>query len=131
MELLFKAFDGTIFNDGAKCKEYEKILSLLEGAKKEIILLDDDENIILEPISEVNINNVGTIAVGNGKSVDLLKEVFKNARFHEFDGGFLPYSVYSWDWTEGRWINVERKIEDLKDELEFFENKEKLLENFY
>ena len=132
MELLFKAFDGTVFNEEEKCKEYEKNLSLLEDVKKEIIFLDYDENIILDPISEVEFNDVKTIVVGNDKAANFLDELLDEEGFYVPNGGFLPYSVYSWESNEfeDTWVNAEEMAEELKDKLEYFESKVKLLDKF-
>lgn len=132
METVFRSTDGKIFEDEWACRDYELNLKFLEDAKKEIIFLDYNENVILDPISEVEINDVKTIVVGNDKAASFLDELLDNEGFYVPEGGFLPYSVYSWESDEwgDTWINAEEIAGELKDKLEYFENKLKLLDKF-
>ena len=130
MEVLFRAFDGKIFEDEDKCRDYELNLKFFNEVKKEIIFLNCNDNLISKPISEINLNDVCTVAIGNEKAADFLEELFNEAGFYSPENGFTPYSVFWWDDTKDKWINVEEEVEILKGEVKYLEGKAKLLENF-
>ena len=46
MEVLFRAFDGKIFEDEDKCRDYELNLKFFNEVKKEIIFLNCNDNLI-------------------------------------------------------------------------------------
>jgi len=78
MKILYKANDGTIFNDEASCRDYEMNLELNSTyCGKSITCYDRHNNIIKNPdfLSEDLYERVERIYVGNEESVKYLTKI--------------------------------------------------------
>jgi hypothetical protein len=127
MRVIFEAFDGTTFFDEDECRLYE-LQQEAEKVEKNMILLDHYGGVITEPFSEIDLNEVFTIAVGNQKVAEFLENYFVETGTHRPKNGFEENTVYWWDDEKIEWLNVGEKIAELESEIEFFEEKLALLE---
>lgn len=127
MRVIFEAFDGTRFADEDECKLYE-ITHEAEKVENNMILLDQYGKVITAPFVEVDFNEVFTIAIGNQKTAEFLENYFNEINMDKPQNGFEESSVYWWDDEKIEWLGVARKIAELEDEIEFFEEKLALLE---
>ena len=127
MRVIFEAFDGTTFFDEDECRLYE-LQQEAEKVEKNMILLDMYGRVITEPFSEIDFNEVFTIAVGNQKVAEFLENYFVETGTHRPKNGFEENTVYWWDDEKLEWLNVGEKIADLEEEINFFQEKLSLLE---
>lgn len=127
MRVIFEAFDGTRFADEEECKFYE-LTHEAEKVEKNMILLDQYGGIITDPLIEVDLNRVFTIAVGNEKAAEFLAKYFNETGTSAPWNGFEEKSVYWWDDERVEWVNVWEQIKKLEDEIIFFEEKLSLLQ---
>ena len=126
MRVIFEAFDGTRFADEDECKFYE-LTHEAEKVEKNIILLDQYGKVITQPLVEIDLDKVFTIAVGNEKAAEFLTNYFDETGTHRPRNGFEEITVYWWDDEKIEWLNVAEKIAELESEIEFFEEKLSLL----
>lgn len=127
MRVIFEAFDGTKFADEDECRLYE-LKHEAEKVEKNMVLLDMYGRVITEPFSEINFNEVFTIAVGNQKAAEFLENYFNEIYMDKPQNGFKENTVYWWSDEKIEWLDVAEKIADLEEEINFFEEKLSLLE---
>lgn len=127
MRVIFEAFDGTKFADEDECRLYE-LKHEVEKVEKNMVLLDMYGRVITEPFSEINFNEVFTIAVGNQKAAEFLENYFNEINMNKPQNGFKENTVYWWNDEGIEWLDVAEKIADLEEEINFFEEKLSLLE---
>ena len=95
MRVIFEAFDGTRFADEDECRLYE-LKHEAKKVEKNMILLDMYGRVITEPFSEINFNEVFTIAIGNQKAAEFLENYFNEINMDKPQNGF----------KENRWIVI-------------------------
>lgn len=118
MEIIYKAFDGKIFDNEYKCQNYETEKAL-EEYRKSVKLLDSYGKPI--PLTQDGLVECFFINIKNEKFLKWIPE----QRFS------LPQNIgiYYYNDKDDRWENLDNKIDELKENLSFLIGaKEKLEE---
>jgi hypothetical protein len=129
MDYLFRAIDGTIFEDEDKCKDYENSLEFQKYIK-DLVFIDRNKNIL--PFNDrVWDEAYGFIAKTNEAlnfAIDKFNDV--GCSYGLFDYTDESYGAF---WYDGdnyeEWIEISEHIEMLKNKISEWEEILKVLKN--
>lgn len=129
MDYLFRAIDGTIFEDEDKCKDYENGLEFQKYIK-DLVFIDRNKNIL--PYND----RVWEYAYGFiAKTNEALNFAIDNFYENGCSYGLSDYKDNSYGafWYDGdnydEWIEISEHIEILKNKILEYEELLKILEN--
>ena len=129
MDYLFRAVDGTIFEDEDKCKDYEDGLEF-QKYTKDLVFIDRNKN-ILPFNNSVWDDAYGFIAKTNEAlnfAIDKFDEVRCSYGLHDYRNKSCGSFWYYGDEYE-EWIEISDHIEILKNKISEWEEIIKALEN--
>lgn len=112
---VFEASDGTIFNSKTECGEYEarqedlKVLENEESIKRDLIILNDKEELVLfnrcgvvlnfSSIEQfdriVNDNNLGAVYIDSNRGLTALNNQLTRVAYAKNEDPYLPYDADS------------------------------------
>ena len=129
MEYLFKAIDGTIFENEDECKDYENSLEFQKYIK-DLVFIDKNKNIL--PFNDrVWDYAYGFIAKTNEAlnfAIDNFDEVDCSWGLHDYRDNSCGAFWYDGDNYE-EWIEISEHIEMLKNKISDWKEILKVLEN--
>ena len=97
MEVIYKAFDGTCFDNEYDCEDYEW-QKQHEEAFKDLIFYDKDENIIsTSKLSEETYSKVMHIEIKSQEALQALHDISDYTGFLNYDD---PEDVGDWVWYD-------------------------------
>ena len=129
MEIIYKANDGTLFDDGYECEKYERGLKEKELLDNGIIFLDYYNEKINTPI--YNSEKIYHIYFPTSENIELFNKIYEEendditVRLNKYEE-IVPNRWYHFDDCEDTFFSYEHKI---KENQEIIENYDTLLGN--
>ena len=108
MEILYKAFDGTIFKTETACAEYEEKYDVRRKLKTSILM--DVEGNLISPTSFMDDPSLPYyIVIQNQEEFNAINDHLKKNREPNLDGIYLPgwKGCIYWDEITEQWENYE------------------------
>lgn len=113
MEIIYKAFDGKVFNDEEKCLNYETE-NLIKN--NHLIFLDEDGNRLnINDVFEALIN-AEFISITTKNAFEIIKRVGE-----KYGLTFPPmHGFWKWDENHDGWVSIDDKMEEIVKTLHFY-----------
>lgn len=114
----WQAYDGTIFDDEEKCREYEtekKIASI----ENEVIFYNYQNKVIDAPFNTINPSVIYGMVIKSKKAMEIVKDYFE-----QYDSitpiDFETEEDGCWVWSDEKsdWLMVEKVKEEIEEKLE-------------
>ena len=106
MEIIYKAFDGTMFGSKTACAEYEEKHDVSRKLKT-TVLLDVKGDLVTPASFMVDPALPYYMVIHNKEEFDVINEHFKNNHEPNLDEIYLPYGkgCLYWDENTEQWAN--------------------------
>lgn len=117
MEIIYKAFDGKVFDDEEECLDYELEVKTENFTKNNhLVFLDEDGNRLKVSVFKA-LSDAEFIFIATENAFEIIKKVGEDY------GLAFPRKCGFWKWDESHedWANVDDKIEKMVETLHFYQ----------
>lgn len=117
METIYKAEDGTLFNDMYDCEEYENKCKVAK-VKGSLIWLNADKEVV--PLENLDFDPVFYFKATSKEAIDFMYQVLEDNNC-ELDGNVIEgHIIYYWDKDAEMFVSTNTRIWELQEEIALY-----------
>ena len=114
MEILYKANDGTLFNDACECEKHERKCAVAK-VKDSLIWLNADKEVV--PLEDLDFDPVFYFKATSKEAIDFMYRVLADNNC-ELDGGVIEsHNIYFWDNSAELFVSTNTRIWELQEQI--------------
>ena len=117
MEIIYKANDGTLFDNECDCEEYER-KCMVAKVKGSLIWLNADKEVV--PLENLDFDPVFYFKAISKEAVDFMYQVLEDNNC-ELDGNVIEgHTIYYWDSGAEVFVSTNTRIWELQEEIALY-----------
>ncbi len=117
METIYKAEDGTLFNDMCECEEYENKCKVA-NVKDSLIWLNADKEVV--PLEDLDFDPVFYFKATSKEAIDFMYQVLEDNNC-ELDGDVIEsHIIYFWDNSAELFVSTNTRIWELQEQIALY-----------
>ena len=117
METIYKAEDGTLFNDMYECEEYENKCKVAT-VKGSLIWLNADKEVV--PLENLDFDPVFYFKATSKEAIDFMCQILEDNNC-DLDGNVIEgHTIYYWDNRADMFVSTNTRIWELQEEIALY-----------
>ena len=117
METIYKAEDGTLFNDMCECEEYENKCKVAT-VKDSLIWLNADKEVV--PLENLDFDPVFYFKATSKEAIDFMYQILEDNNC-ELDGNVIEgHTIYYWDSSAEVFVSTNTRIWELQEQIALY-----------
>jgi hypothetical protein len=114
METIYKAEDGTLFNDACECEEYERKCSVA-AVKDSLVWLNAEEEVV--PLENLDLDPVFYFKATSKEAVDFMYRVLEDNECEVDNNVIEEHMIYFWDGEAEMFVSTNTRIWELQEQI--------------
>jgi hypothetical protein len=117
MEIIYKAEDGTLFNNECECEEYERKCAVAK-VKDSLIWLNADKEIV--PLEDLDFDPVFYFKATSKEAIDFMYQILEDNNCDIDDNVIEGHIIYFWDNSEEMFVSTNTRIWELQEQIALY-----------
>ena len=114
MEILYKANDGTLFEDACECEEYERKCTV-EKVKGSLIWLNADKEVV--PLENLDFDPVFCFKATSKEAIDFMYQILEDNNCDIDNNVIEGHIIYFWDNSVEAFVSTNTRIWELQEQI--------------
>ena len=117
MEIIYKAKDGTLFEDACECEEYERKCAVAK-VKGSLTWLNADKEVV--PLENLDFDPVFYFKATSKEAIDFMYQILEDNNC-ELDGNTIEgHTIYFWDNSAEMFVSLNARIWELQEQIALY-----------
>lgn len=117
METIYKAEDGTLFNDMCECEEYENKCKVAT-VKGSLIWLNADKEVV--PLEDLDFDPVFYFKATSKEAIDFMYQVLEDNNCDIDNNVIEGHIIYFWDNSAEMFMSTNARIWELQEQIALY-----------
>ena len=117
MEIIYKANDGTLFNDAPECEEYERKCTVAK-VKGSLIWLNADKEVV--PLEDLDFDPVFYFKATSKEAIDFMYQILEDNNCDLDSNVIEGHIIYFWDNSVEAFVSTNTRIWELQEQIALY-----------